>query len=109
MEVLLKLQLGVLVLVGVIVALLLISSIIGFIRRQRRKREGSILATVTGVQLDANTWGSKWYITAVWRDGASGREYTFRSRSKYRPRQQVGDTVTVFCNLTNPQRFRMGL
>ena len=109
LEALLKLQLTVLVLVGILVALLPISAIIGFIRRHRRKRERPILATVTRVELEATMWSNQWYVTAVWRDGASGKMHTFRLRSKYRPTQQVGETVRVFCSSDHPRRFRMDL
>jgi hypothetical protein len=109
LDALLKLQLTVLLLVGIIVALLLISAIIGFIRRHRRKRERPILATVTRVELEATTWRSQWYVTAVWQDGASGKVHTFRLRSKYRPTQQIGETVRVFCSSDHPRRFRMDL
>jgi len=100
-----ELLLGMLVLVGVILVLLLIGSV----RRQTRNRKRPILAIVTEVQLEATMWGSDWYVTAVWRDDATGQTQTFRSRSKYRPKERVGDSVTVICNPDRPKRFRMEL
>ena len=99
------LLLGALVLIGIILVLLMIGSA----RRPARKGERSILAIVTEVQLEATTWGNSWYVSALWRDNATGQTHTFRSRSRYRPRQQVGDTVTVICNPDQPKRFRMEL
>lgn len=97
------LLIGMLILAGV----LLLLFVIGSIRRPIRKGEKSILATLTRIELEATAWRSHWCITAVWQDATTGQAHTFRSRSKYRPRQQVGDTVTVICNPNHPKRFRM--
>ncbi len=96
---------GMLVLVGVILVLL----VIGSMRRQARKREMPISATVTGTHYEATGWGSNWYVTAEWQDDVTRQTYTFRRRSKYRPKQRVGDIVTVICNPSRPKRFRMEL
>jgi len=100
-----ELLLGLLILLGVILVLL----VIGSVRRPARKRERPILATVTEIQLEATTWGNNWYVSAVWRDNTTGQTHIFRSRNKYRPKQRVGDTVTVFCDPDHPKRFRMEL
>jgi hypothetical protein len=100
-----ELLIGMLFLAGVLLLLI----VIGSIRRPIRKGEKTILATVTSIQLEATAWRSQWSITAVWQDTTTGQTYTFRSRGKYRPRQQVGDTVTVICNPNHPKHFRMEL
>ncbi len=101
-----ELLLGILVLFGVIVVLLVIRS-----KRQHiRKRERSIQAVVTEIHVEADSWGSGWVITAVWRDGVTGQHRMFRScRLTFRPRQQVGDSVTVIFDPGNPVRYRMEL
>ncbi len=96
---------GMLVLVGVILVLL----VIGSLRRQARKRELPITATVTETHYEAPGWRSNWCVTAEWRDVVTGQTHTVRSRSKYRPKQRGGDTVTVICNPNRPKRFRMEL
>jgi hypothetical protein len=100
-----ELLIGMLILAGV----LLLLFVIGSIRWPIRKGEKTILATVTSIQLEATAWRSHWRITAVWQDTTTGQTYTFRGRGKYRPKQQVGDTVTVICNPNQPKRFRMEL
>jgi hypothetical protein len=100
-----ELLIGMLVLAGI----LLLLFVIGSIRRPIGKGEKNILATVTRVELEASAWRSHWRITAVWQDTTTGQAYTFHGRGKYRPRQQVGDTVTVICNPNHPNRFRMEL
>jgi hypothetical protein len=101
-----ELLLGILVLFGVIVVLLVIRS-----RRQHiRKSERSIQAVVTEIHVEANNWGSGWVITAAWRDSVTGQSRTFRSRRlAFRPRQQVGESVTVIFDPNNPMRYRMEL
>lgn len=100
-----ELLLGMLVLAGVILVLL----VIGSVRRGARRHERPILAMVTEIRLEATAWGNYWYVTAMWQDAATGRAHTFRSRVRRRPRQRVGDTVTVICNPDRPKRFWMEL
>jgi len=101
-----ELLLGILVLFGVIVGLLVIRS-----KRQHiKKRERSIQAVVTEIHVEADSWGSGWVITTVWRDDVTGQHHTFRCRRlTFRPRQQVGESVTVIFDPNNPVRYRMEL
>ena len=101
-----ELLLGILVLFGVIVGLLVLRS-----KRQHiRKRERSVQAVVTEIHVEAGNWGSGWVITAAWRDGMTGQSRMFRSRRlTFRPKQQVGESVTVIFDPNNPMRYRMEL
>ena len=101
-----ELLLGILVLFGVIVGLLVIRS-----KRQHiRKRERSIQAVVTEIHVEASNWGSGWVIITAWQDGVTGQSRMFRSRRlTFRPRQQVGESVTVIFDPKNPLRYRMEL
>ncbi len=101
-----ELLLGILVLFGVIVGLLVLRS-----KRQRiRKRERSVQAVVTEIHVEAGNLGSGWVMTTAWRDGVTGQHRTFRSRRlTFRPKQQVGDSVTVIFDPGNPMRYRMEL
>ena len=101
-----ELLLGILILGGVIVVPLIIRS-----KRQHiRKRERSIQTVVTEIHVEAGNWGSGWVITTAWRDGVTGQYQTFRSRRlTFRPEQQVGESVTVSFDPSNPMHYRMEL
>jgi hypothetical protein len=101
-----ELLLGILVLFAIIVGLLVLRS-----KRQHiRNRERSIQAVVTEIHVEAGNLGSGWVITAVWRDDVTGQSRTFRSRRlTFRPRQQVGESVTVIFDPNNPVHYRMEL
>jgi hypothetical protein len=101
-----ELLLGVLVLCGIIVGLLVIRSR----GRHIRKRDRSVQAVVTEIHVEASNWGSGWVITAAWQDGVTGQSRTFRSRRlTFRPKQLVGESVTVIFDPNNPMRYRMEL
>ena len=79
-------------------------------RRNRRKRERRVFATVVQAHVEATELTSGWRIQAAWADEQAGRTYTFRSPLLGSPpKQRVGDAIPVVFDAKNPRSFRMEL
>jgi hypothetical protein len=76
-------------------------------RRNRRRR---VLATITQIQMEASTLESGWVVTAQWFDPSNGQTAIFRSRRLVlRPKKQIGDSIIVLINPSNPRHYHMEL
>ena len=94
--------------VGVVLQVGIIA--IQYRRRNRRKRERRIIATVVQAHVEATELTSGWRILAAWADEQAGQTYTFRSPLLgLPPKQRVGDAISVVFDAKNPRRYRMEL
>jgi hypothetical protein len=79
-------------------------------RRNKRRQEKHVIATVIKVQLESTTWARGWCILAAWTDDQTGQVYTFRSPLlRTPPTQRAGDAVPVVFDTNDPRYFHMEL
>ena len=98
------------ILIAIIVFVII--CIIGLVifSRNNRKLSRSIVATVTKVEVEANSVSSGWVVTALWSDQQTGQTMWFRShRLRFPPRLPIGGSVNVDIDPGNPTHYRMDL
>ncbi len=98
----------------VVAPVLILVCIIGFtivLRRSKSRRlSRRIVATITGIEVEATSVSSGWVVTAQSSDIQPGQTITFRShRLQFPPRYQIGGPVTVDVDPRNPTHYRMEL
>lgn len=78
--------------------------------RKSRKLSGSIVATVTKIEVEATSLSNGWVVTAQWSDQHSGQTIWFRShRLQFPPHLAIGGSVNVDIDPKNPMHYHMDL
>jgi len=79
-------------------------SVIIYKWRKTRGYSMQVVATIKHIQV----WLDGWYVTAVWMDATTNRSYTFRSPCiEFGLKQRVGDSLRVYVDPSNPERYTM--
>ncbi len=101
-------MLTILVVASVLTLVCIIGLAIFFRRRNRRRLSRRVVATITGIEVEATSVSSGWVVTAQWSEMQTGQTITFRShRLHFPPRQHIGGSVTVDVDPRNPTHYRM--
>jgi len=96
--------------VTLVFALICITGLVIFFRRNRRRLSMRVVATITKIEVEATSLSNGWVVTAQWLDNQTGQTIIFRShRLQFPPRMPIGGPVTVGVDPRNPTHYRMEL